>query len=131
MKITTQISIFLENKPGVFARVCSSFAKEKVNILAIMVEDAADHAVVRMVVDDTRKAKDIIEDHSAVSLENEILAIDMANQPGALVEIAEKLSASKINIDYAYGSTVSEDNGRATIYVRVDDVVGALKVLQG
>jgi len=56
MQIVSQLSIFLENKPGIFARVCSEFAKEGINMLAIMVEDAVDHAVVRLVADDNKKS---------------------------------------------------------------------------
>lgn len=129
MKIVSQLSVFLENKPGAFARVCSTFAKEGVNLLAIMVEDAVDHAVVRMVVDNPKKAKDLLEDHGAVSLENEVLAVEMKNQPGQLVHIAEKLANAKINIDYAYGSSPPTNGGEVMIYVRVADAHAALKVL--
>lgn len=131
MKIVSQLSIFLENKPGAFARICSAFAKEGVNILAIMVEDAVDHAVVRMVVDNTKKAKDLLEDHGAVSMESEILAVEMKNQPGQLVHVAEKLSAAKINIDYAYGSAPPTDGGFVTIFIRVADPTSTLTVLKG
>ncbi len=129
MKIVTQLSVFLENKPGAFARICSTFAKEGVNLLAIMVEDAVDHAVVRMVVDNPKKAKDLLEDHGAVSLENEVLAVEMKNQPGQLVHIAEKLANAKINIDYAYGSSPPTNGGEVMIYVRVANPQSALQVL--
>lgn len=129
MKIVTQLSVFLENKPGAFARVCSTFANEGVNLLAIMVEDAVDHAVVRMVVDNPKKGKDLLEDHGAVSLENEVLAVEMKNQPGQLVHIAEKLAQAKINIDYAYGSSPPTNSGEVMIYVRVANPQAALKVL--
>lgn len=131
MKIVSQLSIFLENKPGAFARVCAAFSKEGVNMLAIMVEDLVDNAVVRLVADNTQKAKDLIEDHGAVSLENDILAVEMPNQPGQLVIVAEKLAKANINIDYAYGSSPPTAGGQVTIYVRVDDPKIALDVLKG
>lgn len=131
MQIVNQLSVFLENKPGVFARVCAEFAKEGVNLLAIMVEDAVDHAVVRLVADKTKKAREILEDHGAVSLENDILAVKMPNQPGELVKVAEKLAQAKINIDYAYGSSPVGGDGNATIYIRVKDPNAALTILKG
>lgn len=131
MKIVSQLSVFLENKPGAFARVCSTFAKEKINLDAIMVEDAVDHAVVRLVVDKTKKAKDLLEDHGAVCLEGQILAVDLKNVPGQLVQVAEKLANANINVDYAYGSSTATDEGQVTIYVRVADPNAALKVLRG
>lgn len=132
MKTVSQLSIFLQNKPGAFSRVCAAFHNQGINIEAIMVEDASDHAVVRMVVDNTQKAKDLLEDHGAVSLENEILAIEMLNQPGQLVEAAEKLAQAKININYAYGSAPGADpKQKVILYIHVDDAKAALKVLRG
>lgn len=130
MKIVSQLSIFLENKPGAFARICSAFSKEGVNMLAIMVEDLVDAAVIRMVVDNAGKAKDLIEDHGGVSLENDILAVEMPNKPGQLVQVAEKLAEANINIDYAYGSSPPSDGEQVTIYVRVDDPQKASDVLK-
>lgn len=131
MKIVSQLSVFLENKPGAFARVCSTFAREKINLDAIMVEDAIDHAVVRLVVDKTKKAKDLLEDHGAVCLEGQILAIEMKNKPGQLVQVAEKLAKANINVDYAYGSSAAVGGEQVTIYVRVADPNAALEVLKG
>ena len=56
MKVEKQLSLFLENKPGTLAAVCQALADEAVNIYAISVVDAVDHAVVRMVVSDPTKA---------------------------------------------------------------------------
>src|SRR3989338_3922788 len=131
MRVISQLSIFLENRPGAFARVCAEFARRGVNMQAVMVEDAVDHAVIRMVVDKVTKAKDILEDHGAISMENEILAVDMPNRPGEFVKVAQKLSKAMINMDYAYGSAPTGTKGRVTLYVRVSDPVATLKVLKG
>ena len=131
MRVISQLSIFLENRPGAFARVCAEFARRGVNMQAVMVEDAVDHAVIRMVVDKVKKAKDILEDHGAISMENEILAVDMPNRPGEFVKVAQKLAKAMINMDYAYGSAPTGTKGRVTLYVRVSDPVATLKVLKG
>ncbi|MBI2339730.1 MAG: ACT domain-containing protein, partial [Deltaproteobacteria bacterium] len=121
MRVVSQLSIFLENRPGAFARVCAEFAKRGVNMQAVMVEDAVDHAVIRMVVDKVKKAKDILEDHGAISMENEILAVDMSNRPGEFVKVAQKLAKAMINMDYAYGSAPAGAKGKVTLFVRVPD----------
>lgn len=131
MKIVSQLSVFLENKAGVFARVCAAFANEGINMQGIMVVDAIDHAVVRMVVDKPKKAKDLLEDHGAVCLENDILALEVDNAPGALILAAEKLSKKNINLDYAYGSAPGTDGKSVTIYIHVADPAASLKALKG
>ena len=51
MKTVKQLSLFLENKPGTLAAVRKAHAREKINVHAISVSDAADHAVVRLLAD--------------------------------------------------------------------------------
>ena len=105
MEIVTQLSVFLANKPGTLAEVCDELAKANVNIYALTISDSVDHAVVRMVVSDTRKALHIFGDHGVLVVENEVLMINNSNKPGSLSKIAVKLSKAKVNIDYAYLAT--------------------------
>ena len=54
--IEKQLSLFLVNKPGVFADVCQTLGEHKINIRGMSVSDTVDHAVVRLMVDDPNKA---------------------------------------------------------------------------
>jgi hypothetical protein len=56
MQITKQLALFLENRPGMLARVCDALSAAKINIYAISTSDTVDHIVVRMVVSDPAKA---------------------------------------------------------------------------
>ena len=67
MQITKQIAIFLENRPGTLARVCDTFAREKINIYAFSTSDTIDHTVMRLVVSDYRKALQLCEERGALS----------------------------------------------------------------
>lgn len=53
MQITKQLAIFLDNEPGMLARVCHALADAKVNIYAISASDTVDHTVIRLVVDNS------------------------------------------------------------------------------
>jgi hypothetical protein len=130
MKVATQLSLFLENRPGTLAAVCKALASEKVNILAISVSDAVDHAVVRMVVDDPQKALHLLGDHGVLVVERDVLILHGPSRPGALAKIAEKLAEHKINIEYAYSATVPEAT-RSAMVLRVDNVAKAKRILRG
>src|SRR5919205_1161299 len=108
MHIATQLALFLENRPGMLARVCDALSEAKINIFAISTSDTIDHSVVRMVVSDTRKALLIFEEHGTLVVENDVLMIDGNNRPGSLARIAHKLSDAKINIEYAYCATAPD-----------------------
>jgi len=87
-----------------------------------------DHAVVRMVVSDTRKALRLLEERGTLVVENEVVMIDGDNRPGSLASIAQKLSKAKINIEYAYLAT-SPGSKRGLAILRPSNVKKALEVL--
>jgi hypothetical protein len=128
VQITTQLALFLENKPGTLARMCESLSEAKVNIYAFTTSDTVDHSVVRMVVSDTRKAMLLFEEHNVLVVESDVLMIEGDNKPGSLARIAQKLSDAKINIEYAYCAT-APDARKGLLILRPSDCKKALKVL--
>lgn len=128
MRIVEQLAVFIANKPGTLAEVCDALASERVNIYGLTISDTVDHAVVRMVVSDTRRALAVFEARGTLVLENDVLMVENDNKPGSLSEIARALSEHKINIEYAYLASMPSAR-RGLLIVRVTDTKKALKVL--
>ncbi len=128
MQITKQLAIFLDNRPGMLARVADALAEAKINIYAIAVSDTVDHSVIRMVVSDYRRALHVFEEHGTLVVEDDVLMIDGSNKPGQLARIAHKLAAAKVNIEYCYSATPS-DAKKGLLIMRVSNAPKALKVL--
>jgi len=128
MQITKQLAIFLDNRPGTLARVCDALAEHKINIYAISTSDTVDHTVIRMVVSDYRRALKIFEEHGTLVVEDDVVMIEGDNNSGSLAKIAHKLSAAKVNIEYAYCAT-PPDAKKGLLVLRVNDAKKALKVL--
>lgn len=130
MKTVVQLSLFLENKPGTLSAVAHALAEAGINIHALSVSDAVDHAVVRMVVSDPHKAIHLLGDHGVMVVERNVLMIEGRSKPGELAEIARKLFAHKINIEYAYTATPpGATNG--VMILRVDKMARAQTILRG
>jgi hypothetical protein len=127
MKTATELSLFLENKPGALAAILADFKKHHVNLEAITVVDHTDHALVRMIVGDAQRGLDLLERAGLLVIEATLLRIEASNRPGALGEVCTRLARAKINIQYLYGSVGIST--RACLYVRVSDVARARKVL--
>src|SRR3954451_6657423 len=108
MQITKQLAIFLDNRPGMLARVADALAEAKINIYAITTSDAVDHGVIRMVVSDYRKALHLFEEHGTLVVEDDVIMIDGSNKPGELARLAHKLADAKVNIEYCYSATPEE-----------------------
>ena len=128
IETATQLAVFLSNRPGALARVCEAFAEAKINIHALTISDTVDHSVVRMVVSDSTKALMLLGERGVLALENDVLVIDTANEPGVLAKIAERLAKSEINIEYAYMAT-SANNPKGLIVLRPSNVEKAQKAL--
>lgn len=128
MEITTQLALFLDNKPGTLARVCEALAEAKINIYAITISDTVDHAVVRMIVSDPPKALDLFEERGTLVVESDVLLVSGDNRPGSLAKIARKLGDIDVNIEYAYCAT-SPNSKSGLLVLRVDNPKKALKAL--
>src|SRR2546427_13040683 len=104
MQITKQLAIFLDNRPGMLARLADALAEAKINIYAIATSDTVDHSVIRLVVDDYRKALHVFEEHGTLVVEDDVLMIDGSNKPGELASLAYKLGDAKMNIEDCYSA---------------------------
>ena len=129
VKRAQQLSVFLENQPGVLAKLAQALASGRVNLLGMSVSDTVDHAVVRLVVDNPARARRILEEANLLVVENDVLAVPLANRPGALSDTAQRLARAHVNIEYAYGSGVAKKGARALLFLRVSDTKKALRVL--
>ena len=128
MHLTKQLALFVENRPGMLAKVCDALTDGKINIYAISTSDTVDHIVVRMVVSDSTKALRIFEEHGTLVVTTDVLMIDGNNRPGTLAAIANKLAAAKINIEYAYCAT-SPSSQKGLLILRVSHPQKALRIL--
>jgi hypothetical protein len=130
MELTTQLTLFLDNKPGALARVCLALAEAKINIYAISTSDTIDHAVVRMVLSEPRRALILFEEHGALTMETEVVMMHGDNRPGSLANIAQRLSQGGVNIEYAYCAT-SPRARHGLLILRPSNPRKALKLLNG
>lgn len=128
MRIVEQLAVFIANKPGTLVEVCEALAGDRVNIYGLTISDTVDHAVVRMVVSDTRKALAIFESRGTLVVETEVIMIENDNKPGSLSRIAKALASHKINIEYAYLASMPTAK-KGLLILRVQDPRKVLKLL--
>jgi hypothetical protein len=123
-----QLSFFLPNRLGALLRSTRCLETQNVRICALSIIDAADHAVVRMVVDRPSVAREALEAEGYSVYETELIGV--ALEKG--MEIRRILSAlllAEVNIHYIYALMV-QASGRPVIALHVDDIRAAGKVLR-
>ena len=128
MPKTTQLTLTLESKPGVLAKISQALAGAGVNITAICAAETAGRGKIRMVVSDPARAKEALTAAKLRCGEEPALMLTLEDRPGALARVAEKLAAAKINIKCAYATTGGM-GGSTTVVLSVSNVDKAASVL--
>jgi hypothetical protein len=123
-----QISIFLENKSGRLAEVTRILGKAGVNIRALSLADTTDFGILRIIVNDTEKAKDVLKKNEFTVGKTEVIAVEVPDNPGGLAGILEILKSENLNVEYMY-AFVERSGKDAVIIFRFDEIDRAIKVL--
>ncbi|MBW2553594.1 MAG: ACT domain-containing protein [Deltaproteobacteria bacterium] len=126
---TKQISISLENVPGILSNVSEIMGDEGVNIRAISVADTADISTVRFVVDDPQKAINILKTHGYSVKETDVLAVETPDHPGGLNAVLRPLKNANVNVHYLY-PYLGRVSDQAIVILGVDKTEEAEKVLK-
>jgi hypothetical protein len=124
-----QISVFLENKSGRLAEVAEVLAGAGVNIRALSLADTTDFGILRLIVNDTEKAKKILRDNGFTVGKTEVLAVEVSDRPGGLAAILNVMKDNGINVEYMY-AFVQKSGGNAIIIFRFDELDKAIESLQ-
>jgi hypothetical protein len=121
-----QLTLWVADQPGMLGEIASALGEKKTNIVAIMGATEGGRGAVRMVVDKPATARKVFAAHGWRATEEEVVAVTLADSPGALGRVATKLGRAGVNIDYLYVGTAGSAR-KLNAYLGVSDVKAALK----
>lgn len=124
-----QISIFLENKSGRLAEVTGVLSEAGINIRALSLADTADFGILRLIVNDTEKARQVLRDNGFTVEKTRVVAIEVPDKPGGLAKILDTIKDEGINVEYMY-AFVQKSGQNAIVIFRFDDLEKAIAILQ-
>ena len=124
-----QISVFLENRAGQLYELTTLLAKENIDIRAISIAETTDYGLVRMIVDDSRKASDVLLGHGNVLSMTPVLAVEVPDRPAGLSELLKVFNEYDINIEYMY-SLFTHREGLAYMIIKASDEAAVLKAAE-
>lgn len=122
-----QISIFLENTSGRLADVTGILAERGINLRALTLADTTEFGILRVLVDDTEKAVDVLSKAGFTVRLTEVLAIEVPDSPGALADVMELFRKNEVNIEYLY-SSLERNSTKAIIILKVESPDHGLKI---
>ena len=129
MMIIRQLSVFLENKQGRLCAATDVLAKHDINISALTLADTSEFGILRLIVDQPDRAREVLNEAGVVVRLTDVLAIAMDDAPGGSAGILHLFSEAGLNVEYMY-ACVGRVSGKALMVIRVDDLAHAQAILR-
>lgn len=124
-----QISVFIENRSGRLREVADILGKNKINIRALSLADTSDYGILRLIVDNPEKTRDVLKKENFTMSETFVIAVEVKDTPGGLAEVLDVLGNANINVEYMY-AFVEKSSSNAVVIFRIEDIDEAINVLQ-
>ena len=124
-----QLSVFVQNEIGSLAGVTSVLKENKINLRAIASVDTPEFAILRLVVDQPEKAKEVLNANGYAVKVSEAVAVELEDKPGVLDGMLHVIADAGLGINYIYSIVLR--NGKAPLMIlNTDDLVKTASVLK-
>ena len=127
MPLAKALVVRVEDRPGMLGEIAAALGAKEVNLRALHGSNENGQGVVRMVVDKLAVAKQVLGEHGWVPEEEEVLEVELSDEPGALGFAAKALGNAGVNIKYVFVTTGGSK--KVTAFVAVSDMKSALQAL--
>jgi hypothetical protein len=128
MKIS-QLSVFVENSPGHLLAPCETLSKAGINLVTLSLAETQTYGILRLIIKPWQEAKAVLEAAGFATKVTEVLAIEVPDRPGGLVDVLRAIDRAKINVEYMYAFTEKREN-KAVLIFRFEDPDAALNALK-
>lgn len=125
-----QLSVFVENRPGRLAEITRLLGNNGISIKAMSIADTKDFGILRLIVNDSDKALDVLKKNNCAVTLTDVLAVKISNKAGGLAEAVEVLYKANISVEYMYAAFIKEREDTAFVILRTDDKDGAVEALK-
>ena len=126
----SQISVFVENRPGRLADITAVLAKNNIDIRALSVADTSDYGILRLIVNDPKSAVEALRSEGMTASATQVLGIIIPDEPADLRALSRCFHDAQISVEYAY-AFITPSVGNAYVIIRVEDNDKASEILKG
>ena len=127
MKIK-QLSLFVENKAGSLHAVCQILEQNNINIRTLSLADTEQFGILRLLVKEWERARDVLTAAGFVVKVTEVLALPVEDRVGGLGQVLAVLDRHKLSVEYMYAFTFGK-SGYAVMVFRFENPDKALEAL--
>ena len=123
-----QFSVFTPNRLGRLNELVKILGTHNVHVLALTVLDTTDSSIIRVVLDDPEKARDLLQQHGFAFTESTLVVVEVTS-PDDLNRLIAALLEAELNINYLY-SFIPHPNGKSIVGLSMEDNEIAEQVLK-
>lgn len=123
-----QLSLFIENRPGHLAVPCKVLSDAGINIVTLALSDTQQFGILRLIVREWQRARELLEAAGFVVAVTEVLAIEVTDRPGGLAELLTVFADAGVDVEYMYAFT-ARLGSRAVLVFRFRDLDAAITAL--
>lgn len=123
-----QFNVFTENRVGRLSELVRVFNSHTVHVMAVMVLDTTDSAIIRVVVDDPEQARELLTEQGFNFCENIVLAVELGGER-EFGPLLQGLLEAEVNVHYMY-PFLYRPAERSGLVLSVDDHEVAQHVLE-
>ena len=109
-----QITVFVEDKMGELTDITTILSENSISLKSINLVDSSDFGLLRIIVNDTKKAAFVLEKEGFSLTITNVLAVKIKNRVGSFNKVVTALSKNDVNIEYIY--TVDSDTEGVFIF---------------
>jgi hypothetical protein len=124
-----QLSVFIENRHGMLAEICSALASAGIDIRALSLAETPDYGILRLIVSDTDKAYETVRSTGRSAKINHVLGLRVDDRPGGLSAPLSLLTEAGFDVEYMY-AFIGENKDFADVVMRVKDTAAAEALLR-
>ncbi len=124
-----QLSIFIENKKGRLAKIAKIISSAGIDIRAISVADTSGFGILRIIVDDPDRAKNVLQKSNIIVSVTDVIAVEIKDKPGEFYRVMSILSDNDIGVEYMY-AFISREKNKAFIILKIENEDKAVEVLK-
>ena len=122
-----QLSVFLENREGRLDEVLSILGNNQINIVALSLADTTEYGMLRMILSDPVKAKEVLKQEGIVAMLTDVIALRVPHAAGSLSKAMHLLVGEKVNVEYMYAFANGED---ASVVLKTEDPHKTVRILK-
>lgn len=98
----TQISVFVESRPGHLVRTLDAFAEAGIQVRGFCAGDTGEYGIVRFIVDKPDEAMALLAERGAAARASEVLCARLDDTPGELRRVMAACAELGVNVVYCY-----------------------------